>query len=773
MIDETKLTAYALNELSLEDRAQVDSELADDPTAKQTIADIQATAALLTTELSHELAATPPLQITPRPARLRWATTAIGLAAAAAIAAGLGIYLHRTDHQAVQAIAFAQKPARQSQIASARPEGPMLLAQKPWPNVDVTSDAVHGNIDKAHPTALDKSHAILANSTAIDSNSPAGANGPIDLNESVLLPDGLIARETAANAPAHQDGGSLEGREKTIAGLIQDARQYVDDSKYTEALAVIDSIQQLDPNNTYASDVRQFLEEHAIDPTNRLYKSRYDREYTHVLNDPKRDSYSRITDNPFVQSLRSPLSTFAVDVDTASYANVRRFIENGQMPPADAVRIEELINYFPYSTPSGTSGPKPSDADPVAVHVEVAECPWQREHQLARISLKAKSVSAETRPPSNLVFLIDVSSSMADENKLPLLKVAIKKLVGRLTANDRISIVTYAGNAQTALSSMPCSDDPIELPNKHTTGRQQILDAIDALNADGETNGGDGIQLAYKTAVGDFIKGGVNRVILSTDGDFNVGITDPNQLTHLIESEATTGVYLTVLGVGMGNVKDSTMEQLANHGKGNYAYLDSQEEADKVLGRQINSTLVTVAKDVKLQVEFNPAKVAAYRLIGYEHRAMPSRDFANDKKSAGEMGAGHSVVALYELIPANGSSSLPPLKYQPGPTPSTNPAANELMTVNVRYQLPERTESRKLEVPVADQPFTTADTTNDFRFSAAVAAFGMILRDSPYRGDATLDRVITQASSARGEDVGGYRLQFIELAKRAKSLCGK
>ncbi len=528
------------------------------------------------------------------------------------------------------------------------------------------------------------------------------------------------------------------------------------------------------------------------------------------------EAYNRIVDNPFLTSRQNPLSTFAVDVDTASYANVRRYLSQGQLPPADAVRVEELINYFPYTYP----GPKSADAAPIAVSVEVAECPWAPAHRLARVALKAKSVAAHDRPPSNLVFLIDVSGSMADANKLPLLKSALKKLVGRLSDTDHVAIVTYAGSATAALPSTPCSDEALaatpeeeianqtaiakmwkevyeprislkngepvnrkevtddfdkavaELPKKRVTGRDRIVSAIDALNADGGTNGGDGIQMAYRTAAEHFLKSGVNRVVLATDGDFNVGVTNPDDLVRLIEDKSQSDVYLTVLGLGMGNVKDSTMEKLASRGKGNYAYLDSLNEADKVLGRQVDATLVTVAKDVKLQIEFNPATVESYRLIGYEHRAMPKEDFNDDEKTAGEMGAGHAVTALYEIIPAALVSVQPvQLKYQSTPpAPPANPAGDELMTVNVRYQPPEGGDSRKIEVPVQDHPETLNDTTSDFRFASAVAAFGMILRDSPYRGSASFDQVQTWAAGSRGEDVGGYRAQFLELVKRAAAL---
>jgi Ca-activated chloride channel family protein len=845
MIDPIKLTAYALNELPPADRAAVESDLPNDPAAQAALTEIQTTAALLSAQLAAELStelATEPqalpkatslkLKPAPRP-RHPWATAAIALsalAAAAAVTAGIKLYVNSI----ATPVSVASVTKNSEVDIGSRPASTYIQRLE----INPPDGTPQGNISAGkNPAASSAARAVSAIPPNVPFRIAAQPSAPVDELDSVVLPipkhddQAQKAVEPLPTIESETDARFKSNREQTIAGLIQDARQNYDEGKYTESLVKIDNIQKLDPTNAYAADVRQMVEDKASNQTQRRAGFQ-DPEYTRVLNDqieasrdlytgiagdsgttnivtgnvsglnyyhgassnaaddltklPSRyagetESYTTITDNSFLSPQHAPLSTFAVDVDTASYANIRRFIEQGQLPPADAVRIEDLINYFPYSTP----GPKPTDADPVAVHVELADCPWQPAHRLARIALKAKTLTDQKRPPSNLVFLLDVSGSMADENKLPLLKQAMKKLVNKLTPTDRVSIITYAGNAQTALAATSCSDEAAG----NTTPRQQILDAIDSLNADGETNGGDGIQLAYKTAVSGFIKEGVNRVILATDGDFNVGVTDPAQLDMLIDKEASTGVYLTVLGLGMGNVKDSTMEQLAAHGKGNYAYLDSVEEADKVLGRQINSTLVTVAKDVKIQVEFNPAMVSSYRLIGYENRALPNKDFNNDQKTGGEMGAGHSVTALYEVIPTDQADrAQQPLKYQPKSLPSTNPANRELMTVSVRYQPPQGGQSKKLEVPVTDDPEQSINTSNDFRFTAAVALFGMILRNSPYiaqdgpaqgTGDhtapnpGTINQVIEQASGATGEDPGNYRAQFVELARRAKGLISK
>jgi Ca-activated chloride channel family protein len=449
-------------------------------------------------------------------------------------------------------------------------------------------------------------------------------------------------------------------------------------------------------------------------------------------------------------------------VDTASYSNIRRFITQGQAVPKDAVRIEEMLNYFPYEY----AEPAKDSKDPFASHVEISECPWQPEHRLVRVALKAKNVDVSQRPPSNLTFLIDVSGSMADANKLPLLKECLKQLVQQLDERDRVAIVVYAGNSGMVLPSTPCAN------------KQPILDALDSLQSGGSTNGEGGIKLAYQTATSSFIEKGTNRVILCTDGDFNVGMSDPESLQSLIEEKAKSGVFLSVLGFGMGNTKDATMERLADKGNGNYAYIDSIEEGRKVLVEQMSGTLLTVAKDVKIQIEFNPAKASAYRLIGYENRLLAKEDFNDDRKDAGEIGAGHAVTALYEVVPAGQTSGagVDPLKYQkpaaPATVATTGEASNELLTLKMRYKQPDGDTSKLMEVPVTDGGKGILTSSNDFRFAAAVAEFGMILRGSPYKGAATYASAIELADSARGTDPSGYRREFVDLVRKARTLAG-
>jgi Ca-activated chloride channel family protein len=465
------------------------------------------------------------------------------------------------------------------------------------------------------------------------------------------------------------------------------------------------------------------------------------------------EAYDRIRDNEFLAAATNPLSTFSIDVDTASYANVRRFLESGQLPPKDAVRIEELINYFRYDY-------DPPEAEtPFSVATEVFACPWVPAHRLVSIGLQGRVLEETAIPPRNLVFLLDVSGSMDDPRKLPLLKAAMKLLVRQLRAEDRVAIVVYAGSSGLVLPPTPGDRKP------------RLREALERLRAGGSTAGGEGIQLAYQVAAESFIPGGVNRVVLATDGDFNVGITNQGDLVRLIEEKRKTGVFLSVLGFGEGNLKDSTMEKLADSGNGNYAYIDSLSEARKVLVRESGATLVTIAKDVKIQVEFNPARVLAYRLIGYENRVLAAEDFNDDTKDAGEIGAGHSVTALYELVPVGAETALrgvDPLKYQ-APRPTREGAASrELLTVKLRYKEPDGDESRLLSVAVDGDPGHPASA--NARFASAVAGFGMLLRDSEHKGQATWEQVAELGRGAVGRDPGGYRSQFCELVETAEAL---
>ena len=462
------------------------------------------------------------------------------------------------------------------------------------------------------------------------------------------------------------------------------------------------------------------------------------------------EAYDRISDNQWHNAASSPLSTFSADVDTASYSNVRRFLNLGQAPPKDAVRIEELINYFSFNYPD------PRDGKPFSVTTAIGDCPWNPKHRLALVGLQARRIDATHIPPRNLVFLIDVSGSMFDPRKLPLVKASLAMLAPNLTGKDRVAIVVYAGNTGLVLPSTSGSDTPT------------ILDALRRLEAGGSTNGGAGLMLAYKVAQDHFIKGGVNRVILAADGDFNVGVTDQGSLLRLVEEKRASGVALSVLGYGMGNVKDSTMVKLADAGNGNYAYIDSLAEAQKVLVEQAGGTLVTVAKDVKLQVEFNPRVVGAYRLIGYEKRILEAQDFNNDKKDAGEIGAGHSVTALYELIPAGQpteGASIDPLKYQTTQV-STKAPLGEAMTVKIRYKAPDGDVSTLMTTAVADR----TQSTPELGFAAAVVEFGMLLRDSEFKGASSFSEALALAQRFKGDDPHGHRAEFIRLIGAAEGV---
>ncbi|MDP9177575.1 MAG: von Willebrand factor type A domain-containing protein [Gemmatimonadota bacterium] len=466
------------------------------------------------------------------------------------------------------------------------------------------------------------------------------------------------------------------------------------------------------------------------------------------------EGYAVIDENPYFLARERALSTFSVDVDRASYSNVRRFLTQGQRPPRDAVRIEELVNYFPYSYPEPRAG------DPVSISTSVAAAPWNRSHRLVMIGLKARSIATASLPPNNLVFLIDVSGSMMSPDKLPLVKSAFELLVNQLRPQDRVSIVVYAGSAGLVLPSTPGNN------------RKAIMDAITRLEAGGSTAGGAGLRLAYDIAGSNFMKNGNNRVILATDGDFNVGESSDAEMVRLIEARRSTGVFLTTLGFGTGNIKDSKLEQLADRGNGHYAYVDNLLEAKKMFVRELGATLRTVAKDVKLQIEFNPQRVAAYRLIGYENRLLNDADFADDTKDAGDMGSGHTVTALYEVVPVGAPmDSLIPkandLRYQRPSAGSRSASGGELLYVKLRYKEPEGATSRLMTRAVRD---AMASQSSDFAFASAVAEFGMLLRDSKYKGKATYASVAELASATLGNDPDGLRREFVTLVRQAETV---
>ena len=468
------------------------------------------------------------------------------------------------------------------------------------------------------------------------------------------------------------------------------------------------------------------------------------------------EEYSSFAENRFKDAKQDPLSTFSLDVDVASYSNVRRMINQGRKPAKDAVRVEQFINYFSYNYPN------PTGQHPVNIITETQPCPWNKEHLLVRIGVKAKEVPSENIPASNFVFLIDVSGSMESVNRLPLVKSSLKLLTNNLREKDQVAIVVYAGAAGEVLPSTSGAD------------KQKIFEALDGLSAGGSTAGGAGIELAYKVAQKNFIKGGNNRIILCTDGDFNVGVSSEKGLENMIEEKRKTGIFLTVLGYGMGNYKDSKLQTLSQKGNGNHAYIDNLQEANRVLVQEFGSTMYAVAKDVKMQIEFNPAYVNAYRLIGYESRLLNKEDFNDDTKDAGELGAGHTVTAFYEIIPVgvkNTYGGVDDLKYQKTTLSESLQGIlnNEMMTVKLRYKTLSSETSKKMEVPVL---FSDKNKTPsaDFTFASAVAMFGQLLRNSDFKGTASYEDVVSTARKGLGEDKQGYRHEFVRLAEAMKQL---
>ncbi|HYI13197.1 MAG TPA: VWA domain-containing protein [Thermoanaerobaculia bacterium] len=464
------------------------------------------------------------------------------------------------------------------------------------------------------------------------------------------------------------------------------------------------------------------------------------------------EEYGRFEENPFLRPADNPLSTFSIDVDRASYANVRRFLDTGQRPPRQAVRIEEMVNYFTYDYPDPAGGP-------FSITTELAACPWNNRHKLMLIGLQGKRMRTRDLPPNNLVFLIDSSGSMQSPDKLPLVKAGLRLLVDQLRPDDRVAIVTYAGSAG------------LVLPSTSGANKGAIMSAIEQLDAGGSTAGAEGIVLAYDVAKKNFLREGNNRVILATDGDFNVGVSSDGELEQLIERKRRDGVFLTVLGFGTGNIKDSKMELLADKGNGNYAYVDSLFEARKTLVHEMGATLFAIAKDVKIQVEFNPARVGAYRLLGYENRMLRSEDFNDDQKDAGELGAGHSVTSLYEIIPPGAeipAGSVDPLKYQKPAASAAREGSNELATVKLRYKEPDGDTSKLLSRVVHDSPGVMM--SDNFRLAASVAQLGMLLRDSPHKAAASYESVLELARSVRSDDPEGYRRDLLSMVAKAERL---
>jgi len=760
--NDQRLTAYALGELEGDDLAEVKAQIARSETLHLVVEDIRATADLLKKNLQNE----PILTLSPkqralietslanpspsqgegrervnRPAasflRRHWIPTA--LAASVTIVVS-GLYATRPQLSRARGTRNDRLTFQNANEGVKAVEGRASSFAKDSRFISPSSS------NDLSPGKQAKSE--LSRIATLTVQSPGFVSGPIPAN--TPRPDAvnvIVERLGATNVKGIGTTGTVHADEAGGRVVFKTSR--------------LDNGSQLDEDDKSISYGYQV----PFGPPDGQSDERIDL-YFGLSEPPTGESYDSLGENSFLLVSSQPLSTFSIDVDTASYSNVRRFLTSGRLPPRDAVRIEELVNYFDYDYPL------PTDGHPFSVNVEVADCPWAPTHRLARIGIKGMEFGENERPPANLVFLIDVSGSMQPPNRLPLLQQALRMLVDELSPKDSVAIVVYAGASGLVLPSTPCRN------------KGAILSALDSLGAGGSTNGGAGIQLAYDTATESFIEGGVNRVILATDGDFNVGVTNRGDLLSLIEEKAKTGVFLTVLGVGMGNLKDATLETLADKGNGNYAYIDTLNEAQKVLVDQIGGTLITIAKDVKIQVEFNPIEVSAYRLIGYENRLLAAQDFNDDKKDAGEIGAGHRVTAFYEIIPTGEQTDLPtidPLKYQAsalvpqaddrtprGLTPVAQ--SGELMTVKLRYKLPDGDTSTLIEVPVVDGGATFADSSDDFAFALSVASFGMLLRGSPHSANFNYAFVRELADAARGDDAFGYRAEFIDLVDRAAAL---
>ncbi len=827
--DDTKLTAYALGELDPAEHAAVEAALRDDPAARTAVEDIRALGA----QLESALATEPAPETNHAPAIMRTKSElgalgklirfpqlyyVLGGAAAAGFALTVALRTPKPEPVAYASIDLASLPTavnlpagqpaavEKAQIAEAATLAP--VAQPAIAVVPVASGQFAGQnlslLEQAkNADALKKISGVNGTDPQFSFQSSTARAGQIVESGGVNVRSSLTSSGNApsvapqASAPLRAQRTSatqthlsdekilVEARAKAAIAQTpvggshfeQAAKQKTFNSASSLPFAVNGSTTLGGPSGALAlggagSGGAIFSENRGLAQFQSRIEPREAATQNLRTSPASADRYADFRDNDFLGAKDNPLSTFSIDVDTASYSNVRRFLTAHQRPPRDAVRIEEFLNYFPYRYAP------PSGGAPFAASLEVAEAPWAPTHRLVRIGLKGREVSNAARTAANLVFLLDVSGSMAAANRLPLAKEAMRLLVGKLRPDDRVAIVTYAGRSGLALPSTP------------VMRAREILDVLDGLTAGGSTNGGMGIQLAYDIAKANLAPGGINRVILCTDGDFNVGVTGEGELTRLIEDKAKSGVALTALGFGMGNFKDAMIEKLADHGNGNYGYIDTRREAEKLLVEQVNGTLLTIAKDVKVQVEFNPARVASYRLIGYENRLLKKEDFNNDAVDAGEIGAGHTVTALYEIVPAGvddkTSVGVPPvdeLKYRIAETgnrsekkfipPSTglaDPVSTELLTVKLRYKEPAADTSQRLEFPLTDGGEKFAGASADFKFAAALAEFGMILRDSPHKGSGTLADVVTWAEAGSTDDAGGYRAEFVELAREAEKI---
>lgn len=795
---EARLTAYALDDpgLSAADRRELEAQLAADPAARRAVEETRKLSRLLTAGLAAEQAALPaePSAVTiPAPERTMrthssWSKSLV--AAAVVVVAVAGSYMAWTkwkqerdpEHRAVAAKAapgFAQQWGDADEVAGERGGG---LAESPSAT---TAQRLQAELDR-NKSEREKMTADGRRADNEKDGKPADGSAdkpgytspPVSAAPAAKSAPGYKAKAPgrqsgpAGGGPGLGAGGAVPGGSggPAMGGLLRPGTPGPGGAPGAAVPAgppAPPGVSAVTPPGTPppAGEPRPEPRDRGPskgDPAARPSESPPRADTPDHAEGATRDAHLKLIENPFTRvDGQNALSTFGVDVDTASYSIVRKYLSMGQLPPPSAVRLEEMVNYFPYADKG------PEGNDPFAVTVEMADCPWQPKHRLVRLGLKAKPIANDKRPPSNLVFLIDVSGSMNVENRLPLVKASLKLLVSQLGENDRVATVVYAGNSGIVLDSTSALH------------KDKIVEALDRLEAGGSTNGSGGIHDAYDVATAHFIKNGTNRVILCTDGDWNVGTTSTEALVKLIEDKRKTGVFLSVFGFGMGNLRDEMMVQLAGKGNGNYAYIDSLKEGHKALVEQMGGTLVTVAKDVKIQIEFNPAVVQSYRLLGYEKRALAAKDFHDDTKDAGEMGAGHVVTALYELVPVGVADpavgKVDGLRYQKA---DAAPAAkgvksDEAFVLKMRHKKPDADTSTLRELPVTNRTNEYSKASEDFQFAAAVASFAMLLKDSQYKGDSNYGLVLELAAAARKHDPSGYRAEFIELVKKAKSLAGK
>ena len=800
--DDPRLTAYALGELDEADRPEVEALIQSNPEAARFIADVLATARLLTEHLKSETIPTSAPAILravedhlepkplpdPAPSRRRWFRYAFAASLLGVAAGWVAVARWTNSRESVSHYALALRPDASRPAAplpagpkiewgetSASPPGPAGIGAKFDQSPPMLSDGVVDSEKRVaeQPAAANNGLGDLTNrenrsfnprDLGFDSNSassqrrglggaPAAtsrekAEDSFRLQSEPLGLAKLVKQGASSGGISGKPAASPEMALKAGRSLASAATSTPTPTLFTkqkaEAVQDLSRFSVASPTSKPAQLGRvALLEAEALDKDEKTLPQLVEARRLQLEDRAKGgDAFARIVDNAFLPVEANPLSTFSIDVDTASYANVRRYLNQATRPPADAVRIEELMNYFAYDYP------KPEGPDPFSVNLETARCPWDPGHRLVRIGLKGREVDVNKRPPSNLVFLIDVSGSMMDLDKLPLLKAGMKLLVDQLGENDRVAIVVYAGSEGLALPSTSCSQ------------KERVVSALEQLQAGGSTNGGKGIELAYDVAVQNYIQGGTNRVILATDGDFNVGVTEGADLDRLIQEKKKSKVFLSVLGFGQGNVQHDKLESLADKGDGQYSFIDTIQEARKVLVEEVGGTLVAIAKDVKIQVKFNPRRASSYRLIGYENRALQARDFADDKKDAGEIGAGHCVTAFYEVVPTP-SGQGGDAEDRTGP---------ELLTVDLRYKAPDGDVSKLLSFPAIDDGRDFAAASADFKFASGVAGFGMLLRASPHAGSLTWPGLLEMAGGAVGADPGGYRKEFLELVRKAQSL---